>query len=114
MSVSGGYGATSGTKGAASTGAAYQVAIQGAATHALTGKPALSHWRWRHIPHAPFALDNVLHNFDSGAVSFGATGLRVKVARAGDLIFRCYGVLELPALTATEFIFGRSGTVSAY
>jgi hypothetical protein len=100
-----GSGAASGTKGSANTGAAYQVAIQGAATQALTGKPSLSFWRWRHVPHAPFALDNVLHNFDQ-AVSFGATGVRCKAVRAGDLIHRVYAVVDLPGLTITPLALG--------
>lgn len=103
--TSSGSGAVSGTKGAAQTGAAYQVAIQGAATQALTGKPSLSYWRWRHVPHAPFALDNVLHNFDQ-AVSFGATGVRCKAVRAGDLIHRIHAVVELPGLTTTKLALG--------
>lgn len=106
-----GSGAASGSKGNSNTGAAYQVAIQGAATHALTGKPALSHWRWRHTPHAPFALDNVLHNFDQ-TVSFGATGVKCKAVRAGDLIHRVYCVVDLPGLTCTPLSLGSTPSTS--
>jgi hypothetical protein len=100
MSTGSGFGATSGTIGAASTGAHLQVILEGAAQFPLTGRPSISYWRWRHAAHSNFAIDMVAQNFDR--VQFGATAASCQLLRAGDLVFRCYCVIDLPALTCSK------------
>jgi hypothetical protein len=102
--------ATSGSIGAANGGAAIQVVARGSATYALSGRPAVTHWRWRHKTHTNFALDQVMQNFGS-TVQFGATAASAQLQRAGDLAYRQYIVFDLPALTTT--VLGITATSAA-
>ena len=64
----------------------------------LSVNPSVSFWRYRHARHTPFAAEGVSVQFSTNSNIGSGAQSSVIVPRNGDLISRCYLVVELPGI----------------
>jgi len=89
-------------------GGQMQLVAYGAQDAMLTGNPQITFFKTVYRRHTNFAIESIAQTFD-GTFDFGVENLNCKISRNGDLIYRVYLELTLPALSETSITGGTYG-----
>ncbi len=98
--------------GPQTNGVLIQLAAQGITTALLTSSPSLTYWRFRYMQYTNFAMLSIVQTFD-GAVAFGSTAT-AKIAKAGDLLYFLYALIQLPGIRACPPRAGGCGRTTQF
>ena len=80
-------------------GAISQLVAQGHLNKYLNHNPSITFWRYQHLRHTNFALENQLLTFDGGGSNIGANKkTSVRLHRSGDLVYFLYALIDLPGV----------------
>ncbi len=91
-------------------GAISQLVAQGHMNKYLNTNPNITFFRYQHMKHTNFAIENQRLEFEGGANHIGqGTVSSVRLHRSGDLVFSLYALIDLPGIAnvSTE-LFGGS------